>query len=249
MKRSIDCATSGKLLAKPLAVESARHRLVVLGGDVHDARDVADPAVVVRAVDHRNELVGGVLDVLVVLAELVAVVLLAVEERDDEGVLEPDLERVRAVVRLTGPGHHQVISKQRLAAGAVDQDVSRLEHRHRVLRADDRGRALDRRRLPPVDQIAELALDGVERAEAEPPSAEERHQVRRNGLSEGDALADLRRVEDGLDAVSVDRIGPVGLDACRRRGTARAGPSGCACTRAASRRDARRAPPSTGVAR
>ena len=42
------------------------------------------------------------------------------------------LERVRAPPPL-GAGR-QVISKQRLAARAVDQDVARLDHRHRFLR-------------------------------------------------------------------------------------------------------------------
>jgi hypothetical protein len=37
-----------------------------------------------------------VVDVLEILAVLVAVVVLAVQERDHEGVLEPDAERVRA---------------------------------------------------------------------------------------------------------------------------------------------------------
>ena len=69
---------TGKVAAQPLIVESGRHRLVVLGGDVDDARNVADSAVVVRAMHHRNELVVRVLDVLVVLAVLVAVVCLAV---------------------------------------------------------------------------------------------------------------------------------------------------------------------------
>ena len=95
---------AGKVAAKPLAVEPWRHRLVVLGGDVDDARHVADAAVVVRAMDHRNELVVRVLDVLVVLAVLVAVVRLAVQEGDDERVLEPDLERVRACIHLVGAG-------------------------------------------------------------------------------------------------------------------------------------------------
>jgi hypothetical protein len=62
---------------------------------------VTDAAVVIRAVDRRNELVVRVLDVLVVLAELIAVVRLAVQERDDERVFEPDLERVRGSIRRT----------------------------------------------------------------------------------------------------------------------------------------------------
>ncbi len=86
---------AGEVAAKPFTVESGRHRLVVLGADVDDARDVADAAVVVRAVHHRDELVVRVLDVLVVLAVLVAVVRLPVEEGDDERVLEPDVDRVR----------------------------------------------------------------------------------------------------------------------------------------------------------
>ena len=69
-----------------------------------------------------------------------------------------------ASVHLVGAGR-QVISKQRLAAGAVDQDVSRLEHRHRVLRRHDGRGALHRIRPARIDQIAEGALDGVERAE------------------------------------------------------------------------------------
>ena len=89
----------GKVVPKPLAVESCRHRLVVLGADVDDARHVADAAVVMRAVDHRNELVVRVFAVLLVLAKLVALVVLAVQEGDDERVFEPDVERVRVFIR------------------------------------------------------------------------------------------------------------------------------------------------------
>ena len=91
---------------------------------------------------------------------------------------------------LAGAGH-QVIAKQRLAAGAVDQDVSRLEHRHRVLRRDDGRGALHRVRPTRIDEIAEGALDGVERAEPQRPAAQQRHQVRRNGLPEREALVEL----------------------------------------------------------
>ena len=41
------------------------------------------------------------------------------------------------------------------------------------------------------------------------------HQVRRNGLSEREALVELWWIEDGLDAVSVDGIGSVALDRIR----------------------------------
>ena len=104
-----------KVAAKPLAVDSGRHCLVVLGGDVDDARDVADAAVVVRPVHHRDELVVRVLDVLVVLAVLVAVVRLPVQEGDDERVLESDLDGICAFDHLAGPGN-EVVSKQRPAA-------------------------------------------------------------------------------------------------------------------------------------
>jgi hypothetical protein len=72
---------------------------------------VADAAVVVGAVDRRNELVARVLNVLVVLAVLVAVVRLAVQEGDDERVFELDLERIRVSIRCAGTGH-QLIAKQ-----------------------------------------------------------------------------------------------------------------------------------------
>src|SRR5881394_1711724 len=45
-------SNAGKVAAKPLTVESGRHRLVLLRADVDDACDVADAAVVVRAVHH-----------------------------------------------------------------------------------------------------------------------------------------------------------------------------------------------------
>ena len=80
---------TGNVAAKPLTVEAGGHRLVVVGADVDDARDVADAAVVVRAVHHRDELVVGVLDVLEVLAVLVAVVGLPIQEGDDERVFRP----------------------------------------------------------------------------------------------------------------------------------------------------------------
>ena len=45
--------------------------------------------------------------------------------------------------------------------------------------------------------------------------AKKRHQVRGNGLSEREALVELWRIEDGLDAVSVDGVGAVALDRIR----------------------------------
>ena len=68
------------------------------------------------------------------------------------------------------PGN-QVISEQRAAARAVDQDVSRLQHRHRVLRRHDGHGALHPIRPARMDQIAEGMLDRVERAETPAPSS------------------------------------------------------------------------------
>ena len=103
---------------------------------------------------------------------LVAVVRLSVQERDDERVLEPDVERVRAFGHLPGAGN-EVISEQGPAARGVDEDVSRLEHRHRVLRGHDRGGALHSIQPARIDQIAEGALDGVEWAEPQRPVLQE----------------------------------------------------------------------------
>ena len=110
---------------------------------------------------------------------------------------------------------NQVISKQRPAPGAVDQNVSGFEHRHRVLRRHDGGGALHRIRAARIDQIADRALDGVERAEPQRPVLQKLHQVRRNGLSERKALVELGRIEDGPDAVAVDGVGSVALDGIR----------------------------------
>ena len=48
---------------------------------------------------------------------------------------------VRPFGHLPGAGN-EVISKQGPAAGGVDEDVSRLEHLHRLLRSHDRSGAL-----------------------------------------------------------------------------------------------------------
>ena len=115
-----------------------------------------------------------------------------------------------------------------MAARAVDQDVSRLKHRHRVLRRDDGRGALHRMRLTRIDEIAEGALDGVERAEPQRPSLQQSHQVRRNGLPKREALLELRWLEDGLDALSIDVVGTVARDRIRhevRRELDHPGPS------------------------
>ena len=108
-----------------------------------------------------------------------------------------------------------MISKQGPAAGGVDEDVSRSEHRHRVLRSHDGGGALHPVRAARIDQIAEGALDGVERAEPQHPVAQECTQVRSNRLSECESPIELGRIEDCLDAVSVDGIRAVALDRVR----------------------------------
>ena len=103
MKRSIDWATSGNS-REATSIELRRHRRVVLGGDVDDAGDVADVAVVVCTVDGGNELVLGIVDVLVVLAVFVALVRFAVQERDDDRVFEPEVDRVAAAFDASASG-------------------------------------------------------------------------------------------------------------------------------------------------
>ena len=100
--------------------------------------------------------------------------------------------------------------------------------------------ALHRVRRARVDEIAEGALDGVERTEAARPSAQQRHQVGRDRLPEREALGELRRIEDGLDVVAVDSGRYGSSRPNRRRGRRRAGPCACACSRRASRRGAPR---------
>ena len=70
----------GKVYAKPLAVECCRHRLVVLSGDIDDARYKADVTIITGTIDRRNKFIVQVLNILVVLAILIAQVLLAVHE-------------------------------------------------------------------------------------------------------------------------------------------------------------------------
>ena len=70
-------------------------------------------------------------------------------------------------------------------------------------------------RLTRIDQITERALDGVERAEPQRPSAQQCHQVRRNGPPKREALVELPWIEDGLDALFIDVVGAVALDRIR----------------------------------
>ena len=67
-------------------------------------------------------------------------------------------------------------------------------------------------RLTRIDKIAEGALDVVERAEPQGPSPQQSHQVRRNGPPKREALGELRWLEDGLDALSIDVVGTVAGD-------------------------------------
>ena len=110
---------------------------------------------------------------------------------------------------------HEVVSEQRLAAGAVDQDVLGFQQPDRLLRRDDPRPSLDRVRVAVVDQIADRALDGVERAEPLRPFTQEVHQIGRDRLPERQSVLELARIEDGLDVVAVDAIGPIALDGVR----------------------------------
>ena len=144
---------------------------------------------------------------------------------------------------------HQRIPEQRLGARAVDQDVSRLKHRHRVLRRDDGRRALHGMLLTRIDEIAEGALDGVERAEPQGPSPQQSHQVRRNGLPEtrGPPRAPMARRSPPRSLHRCSRCSS--SQSSRPRGTARAGPSGSGCSRVAFHTGGRRTGRSTGAVR
>ena len=133
MNRSIEAATVGKVGAEPPAIELCGHRRVVLGGDVDDARDVGEAIVVAGAGDRRNELVLRVPLVLVVLAKLVAVVRLPVQECDDDRVLEANVDGVGSLNHRTG-ARYQVITQQRPGTRAIDQGIPRLQQRQRGVR-------------------------------------------------------------------------------------------------------------------
>ncbi len=135
-------SSGGKVVPKPLTIESGWHRLKLLRCDIDDPGHVGDAAIVVRALNHWDEFVLRVFEVFGVLTIFVAVVFLAVQEGDDQRVFEPDGERVRAFP-LARAGN-QMISKQGPGSRAVDEDVSRREHGHRLLRRHDRCSALHR---------------------------------------------------------------------------------------------------------
>jgi hypothetical protein len=104
-----------------------------------------------------------------------------------------------------------VISKQRLAPRRVDEDVSGLEHRHRVVGSHGCRGALHAVAAS-IDQLAEGAFDRVERAEAHRPSLQESREIRSDGSSVRQGLFKLRWIEDRLDAVSVDGVDSIALD-------------------------------------
>ena len=63
-----------------------------------------------------------------------------------------------------------------------------------------------------LDQVAQRALDGVERDEALGPRVEPLPQVAGDGAAVGEARLELDRLEDGLDALAIDRVHLVALD-------------------------------------
>ena len=71
---------------------------------------------------------------------------------------------------------------------------------------------LDGPRGAGVDQLAEGALDRVQRDEPPRPRLEQGPQVRGERAAVGQARLELDRVEDRLDALAVDRVRLVALD-------------------------------------
>ena len=88
----------GPVLAQPLAVALLRDCRCLFAGDVHESGHVADVAIGESASDRRDEFVGRVVGVFVVLAELVAGVALVVEEGDHERILKFKVDGVLALV-------------------------------------------------------------------------------------------------------------------------------------------------------
>ena len=198
-------------LAKPVAVEAAGHRVELVLADAHDARDVRDLAVVERAIHAGDELVGRVLDVLVVLAVLVAGVVPVVQERDHQRVLEPDELGVRAAPpgRLQGRAHRG----------------RRSECRWRRRRCRPAPRARARRRI--VTSPATRSTVPVARASISSmsdrsivligtnPSVHASRSARRSGRHGppiGHPVLELDRVEDRRDVLPVELVGEIALD-------------------------------------
>ena len=176
---------------------------------------MGDRAVVERAVHRGDELVPLRPDVLVVLAVLVAVVRLPVEERDDERVLEQHRVGVGEAVDLLVLGE-QAVAQQRLRAGAVDHDVARLEQRQRVVGAEGGERA--RRRGPAArPSMRSLSACSIVFSGQKPTTQSAIRPARSGGISRRNAMAssssgDLehRLVVDVVDrdlAVARDGVG------------------------------------------
>ncbi len=140
-----------------------------------------------------------------------------------------------ASIHLVGASR-QVISKQRVAAGAVDQDVSRFEHRDRVFGRLRRPRCAAPDSTARVDQIADGALDGIERAETQGASPR-RSAIRSEGIDCLNARPSSSSVDRRSPRRYLHRWNRHGRSRLSSpRGTVRAEPSGFACTRAASHR-------------
>ena len=172
---------------------------------------MAGRPVVERAVHGGDELVLAVPDVLVVLAVLVARVGPVVQERHHQGVFQPEPQRV-PTAPLRFQARDEVVAQQGPGARAIDKDVARLRHRERLVARHVTVDALDRTAGAGVDEVAERSLDRVERDEATRPFAQQAAEIGVDGAPEGQSCLELGGLEDGLDAVAVDGVGPVALD-------------------------------------
>ena len=90
---------------------------------------------------------------------LVADIRLTIQERDDERIFKPDLERIGAYAHQLDGGRN-VVPKQRVAACAVDQNVFRLEHQPGT-EADLTAEAFDGQQCPRGEShyIKRLAIE------------------------------------------------------------------------------------------
>ena len=140
--------------------------------------------------------------------------MLVIEERDDEGVLDAVSQRVPVADGQVIAGD-QEIAQDRPGARAIDQDVAGLQQRDRLLGRDLAHDALHRPRAAGLDEVAEGALDRVQRDEPTRPLLQQAPQVRGDGAPVGQPRLELERLEDRLDALPVDRVGLVALDRVR----------------------------------
>ena len=217
MKRSIEAATCGYRLRSQRAVEPRRHLGVFLVADPDDAGHVAHVAVVVRPPDRRDELVRQVLDVLVVLAELVADVGAAEQEGGDDGVLELESTRCsppRPPRRRAAPGGREAATCSRCSRRRCRRGRASPRRPGRSGRGSIRSTGSEPRAAMRSLSARSMVLSGQN------PSVQSRSSaIRSGGIARRNAspVLELLRVEQRLDVLAVDPVRPVAFQRVRHQ--------------------------------